>query len=58
MFSEDVKTFEGLLKTDLIAFCLEEITEFVLLEPFCIISESTSSIQSLWIVDVLQYPAK
>lgn len=47
-----------MVNIDLIAFRLGEITEIVLLEPFCIIPESTSSSQSLWIEDILEYPAK
>lgn len=41
------------MNTDVTAFRLGEIAVFVLPEPFCIIPESTSSIQSPWIEDIL-----
>lgn len=46
----------GLMNTDVTAFHLGEILEFVFLEPFYV--ESTSSIQFLQIEDILKYPAK
>lgn len=46
------------MKADPTAFRLGEISEFVLQQPSCIIPESTSSIQSLWIENVVKYPAK